>query len=82
MIIPIYGFVEGDTIGMLMLARPEETVGALGERLQQSAALRVSPKKSFRMIYGGEPLDLEATVRAAGLEPLERIDLISAGDAT
>jgi hypothetical protein len=77
--IPIYGFVEGDTIGMLMLALPEETVRAVAERLQQSASLRVAPREIFRIVYRGRTLDLDLTVRAAGFEALDRLDLVGRG---
>ena len=41
--IPLYGFVEGDTLGVVVLARSEDTVRALAARLLEAAALRVAP---------------------------------------
>ena len=78
--IPLYGFLEGDTIGLLILAHADETVGDLASRLQTSASVRVAAKERVALIYKGNRLPLELTVARAGLEALERFDVIA--DAT
>jgi hypothetical protein len=35
--IPLYGFLEGDTIGLLILAEEGDTIAALAQKLQDSA---------------------------------------------
>ena len=39
--IPLYGFLEGDLLGLLILARDDDTAAQLAERLQSAAAVRV-----------------------------------------
>lgn len=74
--IPLYGFLEGDTIGLLILADEDETVGSLAEKLQQAASLRVAPSSSFEVLYEENPVDLKMTVAQAEMKPLERFDVI------
>ena len=40
--IPLYGFLEGDTVGLLMLAEEGDTVLALARKLQDAASIRVA----------------------------------------
>jgi len=44
MVIPLYGFLEGDTLGLLVLAEEDETVLELARKLQNAANLRVATK--------------------------------------
>ncbi len=74
-ILPLYGFLAGDTVGILLLARPDETLGELAARLQQSARLRVAPCDAIEVWHRGRALDLSLPVAAARLEPLDRIDV-------
>jgi hypothetical protein len=78
--IPLYGFLEGDTLGLLVLADPEETVGSLAEKLERSASVRVTPRSGSggdRLIVRAGPrvLDSRLTVQAAGLQALDRFDV-------
>ena len=41
MSIPVYGFLEGDTLGLLVLAEEGETVLELARKLQDAASIRV-----------------------------------------
>ena len=63
--IPLYGFLQGDTIGLLVLAQPDDTAAVLCAKLQSAAAVRVAP---------------EATVAELALQPLERIDVVAGVD--
>ena len=74
--IPLYGFLEGDTVGLLILASETETIAELAARLQQSARIRVAPRERVRVLYKGATLAPILTVEAAGLEPLERFDVV------
>ncbi len=74
--IPLYGFLEGDTILLLILADEQDTVRSLGERIQEAAAIRVARREDLQVVYRNRVLDPELTVREAGLEPLERFDVL------
>ena len=73
--IPLHGFLEGDTLGLLVLAREEDTAASLARLLQDAAALRVAPLENPCVWVRGEPLDPSSTVAAAGLQPLDRFDV-------
>src|SRR5262249_41634567 len=73
-VIPLYGFLEGDSLGLLVLADEDETVGALREKLLRSAALRAEVERG-QVVWDGRTLDPGLTVRAAGMRPLTRFDV-------
>jgi toluene-4-monooxygenase system protein B len=75
-VIPLYGFLRGDTIGLLILARAEDTVATLAERLQSSAAVRVAHTQRMAVVFKERILDPKLTVARAGLTPLDRFDLV------
>jgi hypothetical protein len=52
-------------------------VAELAERLQQSARVRVARKPSVKLLYRGRVLEPGLTVEDAGIEPLERIDVVA-----
>ena len=78
--IPLYGFLEGDTLGLLMLGREDETVASLAARLQDSARLRVARKARVSVIFKGQTLDQALTLARAGLGALDRFDVIATRD--
>ena len=73
--IPLHGFLEGDTLGLLVLAGEQDTAATLAQRMQEAAALRVAPRGRVRVWVHGKPLSLSITVAAAGLQPLDRFDV-------
>jgi hypothetical protein len=73
--LPLYGFVEGDTIGVLMLAGEQESVSSLAGRLKDEASLRVELTGDIEVVYQGTVLDPAITVSQAGFAPLQRFDL-------
>ncbi|MEA2699610.1 MAG: hypothetical protein QOI66_3881 [Myxococcales bacterium] len=73
--IPLYGFLEGDSLGLLILAREDDTLARLAERLQSAAELRVAPLKMPCVVVAGRTLDPEMTVAAAGLTPLDKFEV-------
>jgi hypothetical protein len=73
--IPLYGFLEGDTIGLLILARAEDTIAELASRLRTSAAVRVARQGPVSLHHGGRLLDERFTVAQAGMAPLDRFDV-------
>jgi hypothetical protein len=75
--IPLYGFLQGDTIGLLILARPDDTMEVLAEKLQASASVRVKPRRRVSVIYNQQVLDPLATVARVGLTALDRFDVVA-----
>jgi hypothetical protein len=73
--IPLYGFLEGDTVGLLVLAESDDSIGALAQKLQAAARLRVVIDGPVRVIYGGKTLDPQSTVADNVLQPLARFDV-------
>jgi hypothetical protein len=76
MSLPLYGFLQGDTLGLLIMAEEHETVGSLSGRLQEAASLRVTPIQDPQILYRDEALDPGMTLAQAGLKPLERFDVV------
>jgi hypothetical protein len=74
--IPVYAFLEGDTLGLLLFAYPNETVGAFTEKLELSAKFRVPRKRKPALIFAGEKLDPEILLGATSIKSLDRIDVI------
>jgi hypothetical protein len=73
--IPLYGFLEGDTLGLLVLAEPTETLGALARRLEESASTRVAPRGSLHVLVDGRLQRPDLTIADVGLGPLDRFDV-------
>lgn len=73
--IPLYGFVAGDSLGVLVLVDDHDTIGDLALRVQQAAAVRVAPRPRVCVYARGQLLDRDATVKEAGLSALDRIDV-------
>jgi hypothetical protein len=75
MSIPLYGFLEGDTLGLLILAEEGQTVLQLARNLQDAASIRVPHKDKVEFVYKGKVLDPGLTVAEAGLQELDRFDV-------
>ena len=73
--IPLYAFLEGDTIGLLLLAYSQETVEELQNKLFSMARTRVEPKGEYFVRFNGRTLNGTETVQGIGLTPLDRIDV-------
>ena len=75
--IPLYGFLQGDTLGLLILTEEGETIQTLAQRLQDAASLRVGGSERLKVVYNGQAIDPVLTVAQAGLQPLDRFDVIT-----
>jgi hypothetical protein len=75
--IPLYGFLQGDTVGLLILADDGETLEALARKLQAAASLRVAAIDAVRVVYNDKTMDPTMTVAQAGLQALDRFDVLS-----
>ena len=76
MSIPLYCFLEGDTLGLLVLAEEGETILELARKLQDAACIRVARSQKFELIHAGKTIAPTLTVAQAGLETLDRFDVI------
>jgi hypothetical protein len=74
--IPLYGFMEGDTIGLLVLAEEAQTILELARKLQDAANIRVARTDDVELLYDGKSVDPALTVAQAGLQALDRFDVI------
>ena len=74
--IPLYGFLEGDTLGLLVLAEEADTVRELARKLQDAASIRVARNGDVELLYNGQSVDPGLTVAQAGLQALDRFDVI------
>lgn len=79
MSIPVYGFLEGDTLGLLVLAEEGETVMELARKLQDAASIRVARRDKIDLVHNGKAIDPGLTVAQAGLQALDRFDVIWRG---
>jgi Toluene-4-monooxygenase system protein B (TmoB) len=75
--IPLYGFLQGDTVGLLILADEGETVQTLAQKLQDAASLRVARRDHVQLVYNDKTMDPALTIAQAGFEALDRFDVIS-----
>jgi Toluene-4-monooxygenase system protein B (TmoB) len=76
MLVPLIGFLRGDTIGLVVLVHDHQTVAELAWVVQQAASVRVAPRHSASVFRGDVKLDPDATVAGAGLSALDRIDVV------
>jgi hypothetical protein len=74
-VIPLYGFLEGDTVGLVILAEPDDTAAQLAEKLQKAASVRVAPNEAMDLVYAGQKRHPQQTAAEMGLAPLDRIDV-------
>jgi hypothetical protein len=75
--IPLYGFLQGDTVGLLILAEEADTLQTLAQKLQDAASLRVARRDHVQVVYNDRTMDPAMTVAQAGLLALDRFDVIS-----
>jgi toluene-4-monooxygenase system protein B len=75
--IALYGFLQGDTVGLLILAEEGDTLQALALKLEDAASLRVAGRDRVQLVYNGKTMDPTMTVAQAGLQALDRFDVIS-----
>ena len=74
--IPLYGFLQGDTVGLLILADQGDTLQSLAQKLQDAASLRVAGRDRVQVIYNDKAMDPAITIAQAGFQALDRFDVI------
>lgn len=80
MLVPLYGFLRGDTLGLIVLVHAEEPVAKIAACLQQAAEPRVTPTRQATVYFRGKRLDAKQSVSNAGLGPLDRVDVVPEGE--
>jgi hypothetical protein len=75
--VPLYGFLQGDVVGLLILADDGDTLEVLARKLQAAASLRVAHRDQVRVVYNDKIMDLTMTVAKAGLQALDRFDVLA-----
>jgi len=75
-VMPLYGFLHGDTLGLVILAYPGDTIEELGGKLQAAAGVRVAPRQGMSVVFKGRTLDPKERISAVGLKPLDRFDVV------
>jgi hypothetical protein len=75
-LVPLHGFVSGDTVGLLVLVQDTDTIGHLAQTLMAAASVRLAPAPRARVYRGLTELPTEQTVAGVGLTALERVDLV------
>jgi hypothetical protein len=78
--IPLYAFVRGDTLGLVVLASERENIDQLAARLSRAAAPRVTLSGKLRVMHRGKLLKGELTLTEAGVSALDRVDLLTERD--
>jgi hypothetical protein len=75
--VPLCGFVEGDSLGVLVFAATNMPISEVSRRLLVSASARIEPGdgSAWELRSGGEVLAATATVDSSRLRALDRIDL-------
>ena len=76
--IVLYGFLEGDTMGLVVFAEPTTRASELAAKLQQAARVRVAPGTKVKVVFAGRELIPSITVADAGIEALDRFDVVRA----
>ncbi|HXU63051.1 MAG TPA: toluene-4-monooxygenase system B family protein [Polyangia bacterium] len=77
--IPVYGFLEGDTIGLLILADEQELLAVTAAKVQVAARLRAALDGPLALFINGRAVEPETTVQQAGLKALDRLDVRRGG---
>jgi hypothetical protein len=73
--IPLYGFLQGDTVGVLILARSQDTMRDLARKLEQAARMRVAPLRNAVVHFGGREREDMDTVASVEMRMLDRFDV-------
>jgi hypothetical protein len=79
-ILPLYGFVEGDVLGLLVVVHDNETVGDLAKKLLEAAAVRTGKYEKGDVFFKRQRLDPTAAIGRVGLSALDRVDVVPRRD--
>lgn len=76
-LVPLCGFVEGDSMGVLVFAAMDMPISEVSRRLLVSASARIEPGElaGWELRADERVLAVDATVDGCRLRALDRIDL-------
>ncbi|TAK92024.1 MAG: hypothetical protein EPO06_02080 [Burkholderiaceae bacterium] len=77
MLVPLYAFLQEDTLGLVILVQDTDSMTAVAANLQQAACMRVAPRQGMRVRYNGKLVPPERSVAEAGMGALDRIDVVA-----
>ena len=77
MLVPLYGFLRGDTLGLVILVQDTDRIREVARNLQEAATVRVAPHARARVYARGHLLHPDLTVAEAGLSALDRVDVVT-----
>jgi hypothetical protein len=75
MLVPIYTFLKGDTLGLVVLTQDHVSIAQLAKNALEAAAMRIRPMPNPVVRFNGVVLDPQLTVAQAGIAALDRIDV-------
>lgn len=75
MLVPIYGFLENDTMGVVILAHDDMTIAEVVNKLRAAARVRANWSGEAEAMFQNRVLDPLATITEAGIRALDRIDV-------
>jgi hypothetical protein len=67
--------MEGDTIGVVIVADEHESVQSLMAKLRDATSLRTRVAPEMELVYNGIVLDPATTLTKADFVPLQRFDV-------
>jgi hypothetical protein len=73
--VPIYAFLEGDTLGVLVLVDESATIAELADKVRQAARVRVAAAAGLRVVHNGHILNNAHNLSKAGIEALDRVEV-------
>ena len=76
MMVPVYGFLRGDSLGLVLLVRSEESVASIVTTLYEAAAPRVARAPSAAVYHAGRRLDPACSIAESGIGALDRVDVV------
>lgn len=76
MLVPLYGFLAGDVVGVVVLVHDHQLVADIAACLQEAALPRVARAARVAVLWRGTRLDPGARIADTGIEALDRIDVI------
>lgn len=76
MIVPVYGFLRGDSLGLLLLLQAEDPVASIVTCIYEAAAPRIARAPSAAVVHAGRRLDPVCSIAESGIAALDRVDVV------
>jgi hypothetical protein len=79
LLVPLFGFLQGDSLGLLVLVHDDDTIRVIAQKVQQAASLRVAPRGPMSVRHAARVLPPDLGVVEAGLVAFDRVDVVPEG---